>query len=211
MRPIPRGENVLFSRYGLDPNRFYVCYSVNIGHSQNLGLLLETARILQKELPECCFVLIGEGAAKASLEKAIAAEAIDNVLLLPFQPYEDIAHVFSLGDAGLIISKPGIGGSSVPSKTWSIMAAERPVLASFDEDSELARLVREQGIGKAVPADDARALAEAVKALRQSPSTARAMGEKGRQYILDNLAKERCTALYVQTVLEAARAKEISV
>ena len=29
--------------------------------------------------------------------------------MLPFQPYEDISHVFSLGDVGLVISKPGVG------------------------------------------------------------------------------------------------------
>jgi len=198
--PIPREENVIFDRYGLDRSRFYVCYSGNLGHSQNLGLLLKAARTLQTELPQCCFVLIGEGAAKAELEKTIAAEGVGNIILLPFQPYEDIAHVFSLGDAGLIISKPGIGGSSVPSKTWSIMAAERPVIASFDEDSELASLVREQGIGEAVPADDARALVEAVKRLYDDREAARTMGCNGRRYVREHLDKARCTAMYVETI-----------
>lgn len=203
--PVPREENVLFARYGLDPSRFYVCYSGNIGHSQNLPLLLETARILHDELPRCCFVLIGAGAAKAELEKAIAQQGIDNIILLPFQPYEIIAHGFSLGDAGLVISKPGIGGSSVPSKTWSIMAAQRPVIASFDADSELFQLVQEQNVGMAVPAGDARALTEAIKAIEKDPEGARAMGERGRQYVVNNLSREKCTAMYVQTVREAAQ------
>ena len=147
MYHIDRKDNVLFERYNLDRDKYYICYSGNVGHSQNLELLLNAAKAVQKELPDVRFVIIGEGAAKEDLAGMIAAEGLTNVILLPFQPYEEIAHVFSFGDADLIISKPGIGGSSVPSKTWSIMAAERPILASFDEDSALAKLIRAQDCG----------------------------------------------------------------
>ena len=39
------------------------------------------------------FVLVGEGAYKAEVEKRIKEQGITNVTLLPFQPYEDISHV----------------------------------------------------------------------------------------------------------------------
>ncbi len=133
----------------------------------------------------------------------MADEGIDNVIILPFQPYEEIAHVFSLGDAGLIISKPGIGGSSVPSKTWSIMAAERPIIASFDEDSELAMLVREQKVGISVNANDCQQLVEAVKQIYHDRQAAQEMGRTGRRYVKEYLDKERCTGMYVQTVMDA--------
>ena len=181
--PIAREDNILFDRYNLDRSRFYVCYSGNIGHSQNLELLLEAAKRLKDELPDMHFVLIGEGAAKAELEKTVADEGIDNVIILPFQPYEEIAHVFSLGDAGLIISKPGIGGSSVPSKTWSIMAAERPIIASFDKDSELAKLVRGQRVGISANAGDCQQLVDAVKNIYKDRQAAQEMGKTGRRYV----------------------------
>lgn len=198
--PVRREENVLFERYHLDPEKFYVCYSGNIGHSQNLELLLEAAGKLRTELPDVRFVLIGEGAAKAELAQKIADEGIDNVILLPFQPYEEIAHVFSLGDAGLIISKPGIGGSSVPSKMWSIMAAERPIIASFDEDSELAKLVRGQQVGVVADATSCDQLVDAVKQIRADRAAAEQMGQRGRRYVQEYLDKERCTGMYVETI-----------
>lgn len=206
--PVAREDNVLFDRYGLDRNGFYVCYSGNIGHSQNLELLLDAARALKTELPDMRFVLIGEGAAKEDLEKTIAEEHIDNVIMLPFQPYEEIAHVFSLGDAGMIISKPGIGGSSVPSKTWSVMAAERPIIASFDEDSELAKLVNAQQVGYVAPAGDKQALVDAVKKVYQDRAAAAALGRVGRKYLIENLSKEKCTGMYVKTILEAGKMKD---
>lgn len=195
--PVSREENVLFDRYDLDRSKFYICYSGNVGHSQNLRLLLDAAKAVTKELPDVHFVIVGEGAAKESLAKAVEEEQITNMTLLPFQPYEDIAHVFSLGDVGLIISKPGIGGSSVPSKTWSIMAAERPVLSSFDADSALARQIEATGCGLNAPAGDLDALVSGIKQLYQDRTAGAAMGKTGREYVLTNLSKEKCTGMYI--------------
>lgn len=198
--PVERKDNILFERYGLDRSKFYLCYSGNIGHSQNLELLLEAAKRLRTELPEVHIVLIGEGAAKEELIAVIEAEGIDNMTVLPFQPYEEIAHVFSLGNAGLIISKPGIGGSSVPSKTWSIMAAERPVLTSFDTESELFRLIDSVGCGVCADAGDMDALIAAVRRLYHDRAAAKTMGTLGRRYVKEYLDKNMCTGLYVETV-----------
>ena len=197
---IDRKDNVLFDRYGLDPDKYYICYSGNVGHSQNLNLLLDAAKVMQKELPDVRFVIVGEGAAKEDLAGKIAAENLSNVILLPFQPYEDIAHVFSLGDADLIISKPGIGGSSVPSKTWSIMAAQRPILASFDDDSALAKLIREENCGIVANAGELNSLTDAIRQLYEDKERAIALGKRGRSYVTENLSKEKCTGLYVSLI-----------
>ena len=201
---VPRQENVLFERYKLDRSKYYICYSGNIGHSQNLRLLLDTATALREELPDLRFVLIGEGAARDELERTIANEKLDNVILLPFQPYEDIAHVFSLGDAGLVISKGGIGESSIPSKTWSIMAAERPVLASFDEGSALTELIERAGCGIAAAADEIEPLKDAVRKLYNDRESAREMGLRGRRYLKENLDKDVCVGRFVRLYEEIA-------
>ena len=204
--PVERKDNILFDRFGLDRDKFYICYSGNIGHSQNLRLLMDAAKLLKTDLPDMRLVLIGDGMMKDELEKMIRDEAIDNVVLLPFQPYEEIAHVFSLGDAGLIISKAGTGGSSVPSKTWSIMAAERPIIASFDEESRLSKLIEEAGCGVTVKPDDLDVLVEAIKTLYNDRENGVAMGKTGRRYLLENLDKEKCVAAYVDTIKSVVEA-----
>lgn len=204
---VSRADNVLFDQNGLDRDKFYVCYSGNIGHSQNLELLVKAARALQDLDRDIEFVIIGEGAAKDDLREAVKREGLTNVHLLPFQPYEYIAQVFSLGDMGLIISKPGIGGSSVPSKTWSIMAAGRPVLASFDSDSELNRLVGETGCGYTVEAGDSDGLVQAIRHCRANAEEARAMGARGRRYVCENLDKATNVGRYREAFEEMAGAK----
>jgi len=197
---IDRKDNVLFDRYNLDRNKFYVTYSGNLGLSQNLDMLLDIAKEFKDEIKDLHFVLIGEGAKKEELQKRIEEEQIKNVDILPFQPYSDIAHVFSLGDVGLIISKSKVGGSSVPSKTWSIMSAKRPIIASFDEDSELFRLVKEEKLGLTAKADDKEELKNAIRQLYSNREEATFMGETARKYVEENLNKEKCVGAYIDLI-----------
>lgn len=185
---IPREKNILFDKYKLNRDEFYVTYCGNIGLSQNIDMLLELAFEL-RNYSDIHFVLIGDGVYKHIVETKIKENNISNVTLLPFQPYKDISHVFSLGDVGLVISKPGIGGSSVPSKTWSILSASRPVLANFDEN-ELKEIIVRNECGLFTKAGDKQALKEAILELYSSRDLCKLYGDNGRKFILNNLTKE---------------------
>lgn len=194
--PVERKDNILFDRYNLDRDLFYICYSGNLGLSQNMDLLLDVAKEIN--IPDVRFVLIGDGAAKDNIHQRIENEKIENVIMIPFQDYSEIAYVFSLGDVGLIISKPGVGGSSVPSKTYSIMAAGRPVLASFDEDSELCKLINKVGCGVIADAKSKEQLVSAIRQLHEDNLSS--FGNNGRLYVTNTLNKDKCTKIYVNTI-----------
>lgn len=198
VKHIPRTENKLFDKYGLDRGKFYITYSGNIGLTQNMDMLLEVAKELEVE-PDIQFVLIGEGAYKEKVKEIIEEKHIKNVTLLPFQPYEDISHVFSLGDVGLVISKPGVGENSVPSKTWSILSASRPVLVNFDEN-EIKQIVEKYQCGIFTKAGDKTAFKEAIVKLYQNRELCRAFGDNGRRFILSNLTKKVGTQKYVDVI-----------
>ena len=197
---IPRNENKLFEKYNLDPNKFYITYCGNIGLTQNMDLLLDVAKELSNE-ENIHFVLVGEGADKARVVKRVENENINNISFLPFQPYEDISHVFSLGDAGLIISKPGVGENSVPSKTWSIMSAECPVIANFDEN-EIKSILNDNNCGIFTKAGDKEAFKNAILELYHNQEKAVQLGKNGRQFIMENLTREIGTSKYVKVVKE---------
>lgn len=197
---IPREKNVLFDRYGLDRNKFYITYNGNIGLTQNMDMLLEVAKALEAN-EDIQFILVGNGAYIEQVKQFIKDRNIANVTLLPFQPYEDISHVFSLGDVSLVISKPGVGANSVPSKTWSIMSASRPVLASFDEN-ELKRIIEENNCGIFTKAGDKVAFTDAIMKLYNDRELCREMGSNGRKFVMDNLTKAVGTQKYVDVLKE---------
>ena len=202
VRPVPRAENKLFDRYGLDRDKFYICYSGNVGHSQNMDMLLDCAKRLQGENDNIHIVIIGEGAAKNHVAERIEKENIRNVTLLPYQDYADISHVFSLGDMGLIISKKGIGTNSVPSKTWSIMSAARPVLASFDLGGDLDSVIGGSQSGVCIPPDDIEALCGAILQYAEQKDALAEMGKRGRIYMEENLTRAIGTGKWVSLIKE---------
>lgn len=195
---VPREKNILFDRYGLDRNKFYVTYNGNIGLTQNMDMLLEVAKALEAN-EEIHFVLVGNGAYLEQVKQIINNRNVDNVTLLPFQPYEEISHVFSLGDVSLVISKPGVGANSVPSKTWSIMSASRPVLANFDEN-ELKTIIEENNCGIFTKAGDKVAFTDAILKLYNDRELCKEMGANGRKFVMNNLTKEAGTQKYVDVV-----------
>lgn len=193
---IPREENKLFDKYGLDKTKFYVSYNGNIGLSQNMDMLLDVAEEFKVEYPDINFVLVGAGAYLDNVKRMVTDKNLSNVHLIPFQPYEDISHVFSLGDVSLVISKPGTGSASVPSKTWSIMSASRPVLANFDEN-ELKSIVEKNKCGIFSKAGDKDAFKEAILTLYKNKELCKEYGKNGRQFVLNNLTREIGTKKYV--------------
>lgn len=201
---IPRKKNKLFDAYGLDRSKFYVTYNGNIGLSQNMDMLLSVAEEFQKDYADIHFVLVGNGAYLDEVKRMVAEKKLENVHLLPFQPYEDISHVFSLGDASLVISKPGTGAASVPSKTWSIMSASRPVLANFDEN-ELKQIVEEYNCGIFTKAGEKEAFKQSILALYNDREMAVEMGKNGRQFVMDNLTREVGTQKYVDVIKGVAK------
>lgn len=196
---VDRENNKLFDKYNLDRSKFYIEYSGNIGLSQNMDMLLEVMEDLQDNYPDINLVLVGEGAYKAQVEKIVVDKKLNNVVMLPFQPYEDISHVFSLGDVGLVISKPGTGAASVPSKTWSIMSASRPVLANFDEN-ELKDILAGNECGIFTKAGDKEAFKQSIITLYKNRELCKQYGKNGRQFVMDNLTREVGTQKYVDVI-----------
>ena len=195
---VPREKNKLFDHYGLDRNMFYITYNGNIGLTQNMDMLMEVAKALEPN-EDIHFVLVGNGAYKEKLEQIIKERHINNVTMLPFQPYEDISHVFSLGDVSLVISKPGVGANSVPSKTWSIMSASRPVLANFDEN-ELKTIIENHHCGLFTKAGDKVSFTDAILKLYNDRELCKEMGANGRKFVMENLTKEVGTQKYVDVI-----------
>lgn len=203
---IPREKNKLFDKYNIDRKKFYIEYSGNIGLTQNMDMLLEVMKELKTTHPDIGLVLVGEGAYKAQVEEIVKRDELTNVTMIPFQPYEDISHVFSLGDAGLVISKPGVGANSVPSKTWSIMSASRPVLANFDEN-ELKDILAGNECGVFTKAGDKEAFKQSIIKLYENRDLCKKYGTNGRQFVMDNLTREVGTQKYVDVIKEVCGIK----
>lgn len=176
----PTDKNNAYRReFGLE-GKTVVMYAGNVGLSQSLDIVLEAASALAYE-PDLVFVINGQGAARDELMRK--ASGLTNVVFVEMQPIERLPEVLSAADIHLVPLKRGLARSSVPSKTYSIMAAARPLIASVDAGSEVARLVERSEGGIAVPPEDAETLTKGIRRLLDSPEEQQQMGASARRFV----------------------------
>jgi colanic acid biosynthesis glycosyl transferase WcaI len=178
-----------------------VMYAGNVGFSQSLELLVYAARELVAD-PGVVFVINGGGSAKEALERD--ASDLPNIRFAPYQPKDRLAEVLATGDVHVVPLKRGLAASSVPSKTYSILAAGRPLLASIDTGTEVARLVERAGCGAAVEPDDPQAFLAGLKGLLASPDRGRALGDRGREFV-ERWVSPRAVAEAYEALFEELR------
>lgn len=195
IHPIIKEENPLFEEFCLSRDAFTVVYAGNLGNAQNINIILDAAPLL----PQVQFAIFGTGGLESDIRNTIKKENITNVYLNPIQPYERVSYVYSLGDACIVSCKDGLGGSALPSKTWTIMSCGRPVIASFDE-GELKDTILNNDCGVFSHAGNINEFVEAIKYMMNNPSKCANMGINARQFILDNLTKDAGTKKYIDVI-----------
>ena len=154
-----------------------VMYAGNVGFSQSLELVVAAARAM----PDITFVVNGEGSAKAGLAEQVAG--LSNVRLGSYQPMDRLAEVLATGDVHVVPLRAGLGRVSVPSKTYSILAAGRPVVAAIDPGTEVPRILAASGAGLAVAPDDPDAFIAALRDVLADTAAAAEMGRRGRRWV----------------------------
>lgn len=189
IQPVKKEDNRLFDEFEIDKEKFTVVYAGNFGAAQGADVVLQAAKLL----PDVQFVIFGGG---AEFEKAkMQARDIPNVIINGLLPQERVPEVYSLGDVALITCKKGVGGSGMPSKTWSIMACNTPIIASFDTDSELAQIIEKANAGLCVEPEVPDALAAAICRIQKEN-----IFTDGRAYACQFASKTVCVQEYVKAM-----------
>lgn len=194
--PVERENNDLFDELRLDRDKFYLTYAGNLGNSQNVDILLSCANAL-KDKEDIRFVVFGGGSEKDKFAKKIADSGLTNIALYPLQPMERVSQVYSLGDASFVTCKKGIGIGAFPSKTVSILATGTPVIASFDADSDLHRILKENEAGVCADAEDVQGAIDAILTLYNNRALCQRYGENARRLACEQFSKDVGTAAKV--------------
>lgn len=197
VQPVNRENNKLINEFGIDPKKFLVVYAGNFGAAQGADIILKVAEELKDE-SNIQFVIFGGGAYFEKAKKA--AEKLDNVFIHELMPADRISEVYSLGDVALITCKPGTGNAGMPSKTWSIMACNTPIIASFDTDSDLADVIRDSGVGTCVEAGNVNTLAWAIKERYESTKCNDKSFVELRKFVKHKASKPICVEEYIKVI-----------
>lgn len=167
----------------LSRNDFVVLYSGSMGIKQGLVNVIEAARLLKEKAPHVKWVLVGDGELKPTIESLIDQYRIeDEVRLLPLQPENAMADMFSAANVLLLNQLRTVKDTVIPSKLLTYMAAGKPVLAAVNINSQGAILLKEAQGGIIVEPENPAELANAVYSCIQDSSNLHEMGQRNRVF-----------------------------
>ena len=181
--------------HDISPDAFLVLHTGNMGKKQDLTNVVHAAQFSRGD-PDLVWLLVGQGEERAVLEQEIQRHGLANIRLLPLQPVETLSQMYAAADALLVNQRKAVEDAVIPSKLLTYMAAGRAVVATVSERSETARQVRRANCGVVAPAEDPRALVEAVCALRSAPAFCQRLGKNGRAYAEANFTKSSVLQRY---------------
>lgn len=203
VHPVNRSDNKLIIELGLNPKKTIVVYAGNFGAAQGADIVLKAASVL-RDNKDIQFVIFGGGAYFEEAKKA--SENLDNVVIHELMPQDRISEVYSLGDVALITCKTGTGKAGMPSKTWSIMACNTPIIASFDTDSDLAKVIHDSGAGICVEPENIDKLVEAI--INISNNKQYDFNRNIRDYVSKAAGKENCVNKYITEIMKVYKKNE---
>ena len=175
-------------------------YAGNIGHAQSWEPLIELADRTRELNVE--YVVIGEGAKRGYVESEIKRLGLEKLHLLPYQPRELMPAILSYSDASFIFMAPESDTDGFPSKVYTIMACERPLLVLSGENTPIVNFLKDKGCAKLITEQDfGKKVDEMVTWLRSvSRDELKEMGCKGLAEIEAKYTKEKVTDMYVELV-----------
>jgi colanic acid biosynthesis glycosyl transferase WcaI len=207
IQPLPKVDNPFRRAHQLQ-DKFVVMYSGNIALTQGLQTVIHAADRL-RHIPEIVFVIVGEAKALDTLWQLCVAHQLDNVLLLPFQPREQLPEMLAAADVGLVMQKHNVVAFNMPSKIQILLASGRPVIASVPATGTAARAIRQSGGGVVVEPENPEGLANAIVDLYQNPTKVETYARQGRQYAVAQYAFDQALNRYEDLFYEVTASSDL--
>ena len=202
---IPRSEadpGEVRRRFGLPEAVPLVLHAGAMGLKQGLEQVVDAARLNQEQGGSLCFVLVGDGSQRESLERR--ARGLLNVFFLTQQPADLYADLLIAADILLLSERPGMVNMSLPGKLTSYVSAGRPIVAAVAPNGSTAAEIEESGCGTVAPAGDAAALLAVLGRLQNDGAEAHSLLEAGSSYEGRVLDRSRSLGEYRSFIREVS-------
>ncbi|MHC4989536.1 MAG: glycosyltransferase family 4 protein [Planctomycetota bacterium] len=187
--PIEPHESAYREKWSLG-DKIVVMYSGNFGLGHDVETMCGAAERLYHD-SDFRFVFAGGGKKRAIVDEHVRSRGLDNVVLAPYQPREELGEALACADIHLVSLLNGVEGIMVPCKLQGIMAAARPTIFIGHQSSEIARVLGENRCGLCVRQGEVDGLVNAIRNLAQGPRRRRDMGERARAALVESHSRER--------------------
>lgn len=189
-------------RYKIPDGRFTFLYLGNIGPVAGVDFLIRAFH--EAAIDASQLVIVGDGSEKAVCAELVGQLSASNIYFISDSDVTNVPLLQSLAHICLLPLKVGAGMSSIPSKLPAYMFSAKPVLATVDEQSDTAHVIRQAGCGWVGKPEDMKWLVEKMRETASSGVEDLQMyGQNGRDYGLAHFSKTQGVRRLAQMVLSA--------
>ena len=197
IKPIQKEDNWFVKEHSL-VDKTIVLYSGNMGLYHTLEPIIEVAEMLSDK--DIVFLFIGDGGKRVKLEGMARERGLDNVMFLPYQPFQDLPYSIACSDITIVTLEKGIEGICVPCKLYTFMASGRPIIGLLSESSEIARVIKACDCGFQLDNNDTEGLAKTILHLHENKAEAEQMGMLARKYFEEHFTRKKISRQYFELI-----------
>jgi glycosyltransferase involved in cell wall biosynthesis len=168
-----------------DPEPLRILYSGNLGLAHDVETIRAAIYHFRSD-SRFHFGFAGAGAQRGALESFCRERQVANISFAGYRPYDDLAQSLGACHVGLVTQNPATLGSVVPSKTYGLMAAGRPILYIGPPEATPARIIGRFRCGWQIDPGDTAGLIALLESLAADPALIRQAGALGRQALLQH-------------------------
>lgn len=182
-------------------DRFVVLYAGAHGRANAIGQLVEAATLL-RDRPEILIATVGDGPERAQWEAEAKSRGLTNLQFCGVQPKSRMPEFINGCDAGAAVLQDNPTFRTVyPNKVFDYMACEKPTLLAIDGVAR--KLVCDDAqAGVFAKPENARSIADTILQLHDDGEARKAMGRRGREWVLANATRDSLAAKYLEVMRE---------
>lgn len=185
--PIAKEKTKMINKLHLE-DKFVFQFAGNLGHAQGLDNILEAIKLIDNK--KLHFLFIGAGAKEETIRNFIKTNANNNVTLVGFQDRNEQIDFLNACDVAIVTLNEGMYGLGVPSKSYNIMAAGKPIIIIADKNSEISLCLKEFNLGWVVEPNDPMALKDVFCKVSEGTDSIKGINIRSRQIAENNFAKD---------------------
>ena len=176
----------------------------NIGRVQGIHNILQALEILPigKRLK---VLFIGGGAYENELIDGINRINDENIKYIGSLDPSKKSEGLNAGDIAIVTLAEGMYGLGVPSKAYYSMAADKPLLAIMEAESEVSSMIKQHNIGWTVPTGDPQVLANLFLEISQNFNAKKL--SSSRKVLIENYSEQIAMEKIVNIIEEVRLSK----
>jgi hypothetical protein len=120
-------------------------FAGNLGRLQGLNFLFDIISLINNDLIH--FLFVGNGAMLSELKEIKNQKGLKNISFLGSLPRNQQSNFLNASHFGVVTLEEKVYGLGVPSKSYNILAAGKPIFFIGNQLSEIAQLISESSCG----------------------------------------------------------------